>query len=123
MANGFLGDIDRERRIVAWLYVGGLLLILAGLDALNVFECRGTGDFEDGITQCADSANDTIFGWIFLIGAICLIAGQALIMFSVLRTTGENGEWLWFAFSLTGGAAPIYYFLDWIGSPLVEGVE
>ncbi len=122
MANGFLGDIERERRIVAWLYVGGFLLILAGLDAFNVFECR-TSDIADGITQCAESSDDTIFAWIFLIGAICLIAGQTLVMFSVLRTTGENGEWLWFAFSLTGGAAPLYYLLDWIGSPLVKGVE
>ena len=117
MGEGFLGDMTKERRAVFWLLGGGLLLVMAGVDALGLIGCEFT---EDGGT-CASETNNDRLQFIFLLGSLCILAGVLLIQFSVLRTTGQNGEWLWFAFSITGTASLIYYFLDSIGSPLVKG--
>ena len=117
MGEGFLGDIQRERRAVLYLLGGGLLLVAAGVDALGLIGCEFN---EDGGT-CADETNNDRLQFVFLLGSLCILAGLILVQFSVLRTTGQNGEWLWFAFSITGTASLLYYFLDAIGSPAVKG--
>tara|TARA_Y100001973_G_C5197440_1_gene335232 strand:+ start:2773 stop:3150 length:378 start_codon:yes stop_codon:yes gene_type:complete len=125
MGGGFLGDIDRERRIVAWLLIGGFALLLAGVDALGALDCRPEMNEEDMLSYpdtCSDNTVTTL-SIVAIIGALCMIAGQLLVTFSVIRTTGQNGEWLWFAFTITGSAGLLYYILDWIGSSAVKGVD
>ncbi len=123
MGEGFLGEITRERRIVTWLLVGGFLLMLGGADALNVLDCRADLSDEDDVMllTCENEDLSTFLGIVFLLGLLCTITGMLIVQFSVLRTTGSNGEWLWFAFTLTGSAGLLYYILDAIGSNLVEG--
>lgn len=97
MGEGFIGEIGKERLIVLAFFVSGVLAII----------------IPPMIQQT--SGWPILFGWLMIIGALLII------YLSVLRTTGRNGEWLWFAFSLTSGVAPIYYILDWFNFGLVEG--
>ena len=97
--------------------------MLAGADALNVLDCRSDNlmDEDGDLIQCESDDLSLFLLIVLLIGLLCLIAGMLIIQFSVLRTTGSNGEWLWFAFTLTGSAGLLYYILDAIGSDIVEG--
>ena len=124
MGGGLFGDMKRERAIVAWLFLGGIALVLAGVDATNLLDCRAEMT-DDEISWGEECSEDTerVLGLALLIGGLCVITSMLIIQFSVLRTTGSNGEWLWFAFSLTGSAAPLYYVLDWLGTDLVEGAD
>jgi len=102
MGEGFIGDIDSERRIVAGIWFSGVI----SLALINVLDTESGG------------YNFFLVWW----AIIAIMAPLIIILFSVIKTTGRNGEWIWFALSITtGGVSTLYYLLDWLNIPLVEG--
>jgi hypothetical protein len=114
MGEGFIGDIRTERKIVLALFIIGLLMLIAS--------ATGAADGEEDRTTELEGVLDDggLPALAFGLAVISWVAMLLIVQFSVLRTTGRNGEWIWFSFAVTGSALG-YYLLDALNSDWVKG--
>jgi len=114
MGEGFIGDIRSERRIVLTLFIIGILMMVAAAASAADGE-------EDRTTELETVLDDGGLPALAIgLSVISWVAMLLIIQFSVLRTTGRNGEWIWFSFAITGSSIA-YYLLDALGSEWVKG--
>jgi hypothetical protein len=111
MGEGFLGDIAHERKIVLSLFLVGLVFLIAAV-VNSPDGMIDTGSEAVPISGfAAVAAAIGVFAWVGML---------VLVQFSVLRTTGRNGEWIWFSFTISGSGL-VYYILDAMNSEWVKG--
>lgn len=100
MADGFTGDIQMERRFVAWSILGGFALVLLGVDALGLLEEWGLD-------------NKPILDLIAIIGVLFMLVATTIVSLSSVVISVRRNELIWTFFILTLGGAWIYYLIDW----------
>ncbi len=108
---GLLPDKQRERRIVLFSTVGGLLLLLAGIDAFEVIWDEPVIDDEmDEITD------DGLRLFLVVVGLAFVALGGLIMTLSSAQMSFQREQGIWFFLIVTGTGSTFYYILDWWGA-------
>jgi hypothetical protein len=98
MAEGLTGDIDAERRFVAWAGLGGLVLVLIGLYLASM---EGWGD-------------EAVYAYVILgIGGFALASASFIVSVSSVILSVQRKQTGWTVFIVAIGGGWVYYLIEW----------